>query len=217
MGRPQTPFHLVAAFTSSPYGGNPAAVVFLDVSSPKDLLGKISQNLNQPIITFISPDPVPSTDPQVLKYLARFYVSNGKEVPICGHGTLAASELIFSMPTTQAAIHTIQYTTGELTGGATLIATKWEDGFIQIDLPSTVPGHVSDEEKARLKTHVDKAFGRDVKINDIKTGGKVYEQCRSSMVLQKVAGTRYSTVTLLVAYRHHDRTGRGRRPCWIDR
>jgi predicted PhzF superfamily epimerase YddE/YHI9 len=141
----------------------------------------------------------------VVKYLARFYVSNGKEVPICGHGTLAASKLVFSMPATQAAnVHTIQYTTGELTGGATLIATKWEDEFIQIDLPSTVPGHVSDEEKARLKTHVDKAFGRDVKINDIKTGGKVYAPCRSSMVLNRSARTRYLIVVRLVAFRYHD-------------
>lgn len=205
MGRTQTPFHLVAAFTSSPFGGNPAAVVFLDATSPTDILGKISQNFNQPITAFISPDPAPSADPQVLKYLIRFYVSNGTEIPICGHGTLAASKLIFSTPATQAAnVHTIQYTAGELTGGATLIATKWENDFIQIDLPSTVPGHISDEEKARLKTHVDKAFGRDVRIIDIKTGGKVYEQCGSSLVLNHFARTRYSHIAHLVACRRHD-------------
>lgn len=218
MGRPQTPFHLITAFSSSPFGGNPAAVVLLDTNSSPDLLSKISQNLNQPIITFISPDPAPSTDPQVLKYLVRYYVGIGKEIPICGHGTLAASKLVFSLPATQAAnVHTVQYTTSELSNGATLIAKKLDDGFIQIDLPSTVPGHVSDEEKVRLKTHVDKAFGRDVKINDIKTGGKVYAPCRSLMVLKHSARTRYSTVARFVACRCHDRIGRSRRPRWVDR
>ena len=105
---------------------------------------------------------------------------NGKEVPICGHGTLAAAKVLFEQPAVIATgAHTIHFKTSN---GNTLKAVKLEDGFIEIDLPSAVLGVLSDDEKIKLKTSVDKAFGRNVVIHDIKTGGESYEPCRFNFI-----------------------------------
>ncbi|KAF8973498.1 hypothetical protein BDZ97DRAFT_1911985 [Flammula alnicola] len=174
MSSTRAPFALVTAFTSSPFGGNPAAVVFLDSTSlPLDYVGEIAKNLNQPMMSLVSNTPLPSEDDKILVRSIRFFASNGKEVPICGHATLATARVLFSSPEVQASgAHTIHFKNGT---GATLTAVKLDDGFIEIELPSTVPGDVSADELARLKTFIDKAFGRDVVIKNVKTGGKVYE------------------------------------------
>jgi len=168
-----SPFALVSVFTSKRFGGNPAAVAFVDVSLPLEYLGGLSANFNQPMLCCVSPTSLPSDDNKIVVRNIRFVVSNGKEVPICGHGTLAAAKALFEQPEVVASeAHTIHF---KNPNGDTLKAVKLEDGFIEIELPSSVPGVLSDEEKTKLKTFVDKAFGRAVVINDIKTGGKVYE------------------------------------------
>ncbi|KAF8913249.1 hypothetical protein CPB84DRAFT_532790 [Gymnopilus junonius] len=167
------PYYLVTAFSTSPFGGNPAALVFLEPSSiPFEELGKIAQNLNQPVITFVSPASLPSDDDKIEVRNIRFSAPVGKEIPICGHGTLAAGQVMFGMPEIVArGVHTIMFKTSR---GETLTAVKLDDGFVQIRLPAAIPGSVSDEDKAKLKPFIDKAFGRDVAIQDIKNGGKIY-------------------------------------------
>jgi hypothetical protein len=54
--------------------------------------------------------------------------------------------------------------------GGTLEASKLEDRWIEIKIPSSVPGVLDEDEK-------DKSFGRDVRVEDIKTGGSVYSHC----------------------------------------
>lgn len=171
------PYYLLTAFSTSPFGGNPAAVVFLDpYSLSLEKQGKIAQNLNQPVITFVSPMSLPSDDDEIEVRNIRFFAPVGKEIPICGHATLAAGKAIFGMPEIVArGVHTILFNTPS---GEALIAAKLDDGFVQIRLPATIPGSVSVEEKAKLKPFVDKAFGRDVTIKDIKNGGKVYPDCK---------------------------------------
>ncbi|KAJ3501445.1 hypothetical protein NLJ89_g9337 [Agrocybe chaxingu] len=165
-------FFLVTAFSSSAFGGNPAGIVFLDTTLPPDYLGKIAQTLNQPMISVVSPVPLPSDNLKATAYSVRFFATSGKEVQICGHGTLAAAKVIFELPEVASSeVDTIHF---KNLYGNTLTAVKRENGFVELKIPSTVPGDVSDEEKARLKVYVDKAFGRDVKITDMKTGGSVY-------------------------------------------
>ncbi|CAA7268030.1 unnamed protein product [Cyclocybe aegerita] len=165
-----TQFSLVTAFSSSAFGGNPAGIIFLDPTLPPDYLGKIAQTLNQPMISVVSPVPLPSDDPKATVYSVRFFATNGEQ--ICGHGTLAAAKVIFELPEAASSeVDTIHF---KNLYGNTLTAIKRENGFIELKIPSTVPDDVSDEEKARLKSYVNKAFSRNVKINDMKTGGSVY-------------------------------------------
>jgi len=174
------PFALVSAFTSKPFGGNPAAVVFIDLSLPLEYLGGLAANFNQPMLGCVSPTPLPSDDKRILVRRIRFFVPNGTEVPICGHATLAAAKVLFEQPAVIATgAHTIHFKT---TNGDTLKAVKLEDGFIEIDIPCADPAVLSDDEKTKLKASVDKAFGRNVVIHDIKTGGELYEPCRFNFI-----------------------------------
>jgi len=174
------PFALVSAFTSKPFGGNPAAVVFADVTLPLEYLGGLAANFNQPMFCCVSPTSLPSVDKNILVHKIRFLVPNGNEIPICGHGTLASAKVLFEQPAIIATgAHEIHFTN---TNGDTLKAIKLEDGFIEIDLPSAVLAVPSDDEKTKLKTSVDRAFGRNVVIHDIRTGGEVYEPCKFDFI-----------------------------------
>jgi len=174
----KAPFSFVAAFANDPFAGNPAAIVFLDTSLPLEELGKIARNLNQPILVVVSPDSLPSEhDLKVECRSLRFLLSkDDREVPICGHGTLAAAKAVFDLPELAASGKEIIHF--KTLYGHTLEATKTKDGWIEIAIPSTVPGEIDANERKRLKAFVDRAFGRDVKVNDIKTGGSLYPDCR---------------------------------------
>ena len=175
----KAPFSLVAAFANDPSAGNPAAIVFLDTSLALEELGKIARNLNQPMLVVVSPHSVPSEhDPKVECRSLRFILPKGDyEVPICGHGTLAAAKAVFDLPELAASGKEIIHFKNSY--GNTLEATKTKDGWIEIAIPSAVPGEIDVDEKRRLKAFVDRAFGRDVKVNDIKTGGSIYPDCRA--------------------------------------
>ncbi len=172
-------FSLLTAFADDPFGGNPAAIVFLDPSLPTETLGKIAQNFNQPILVVVSPTSLPTEDgdPKVETRSIRFFtpIGGNKEPPICGHGLVAAAKTVFDLPEIiDAGKEVIRF---KNRFGDTLEATKLDDGWIEIKIPSGVPGVLDEEDKKRLKGHVDKAFGRDVRVKDIKTGGSVYSYC----------------------------------------
>jgi len=172
------PFSIAVAFSDDPFGGNPAVVVFLDTSLPLEELGKIARNFNQPILVVVSPISLTPETEGVERRSIRFFTPNGDlEPPICGHGTLAAAKVVFDLPDVIAARKNVIHF--ETAFGKRLEATRMDDGWIEIEIPSTTPGDIDDEEKNKLKRYVDKAFGRDVKIKDIKTGGSVYEHCKS--------------------------------------
>ncbi len=178
----KAPFSLVVAFANNPFAGNPAAIVFLDTSLPLEELGKIARNLNQPMLVIVSPQSYPSErDPKVECRFLRFITPKGDlEVPICGHGTLAAAKAVFDLP--EGAASGKEIIRFKNFYGNTLEASKRKDGWIEIAIPSTVPGDIDADEKKRLKEFVDRAFGRDIKVNDIKTGGRIYPECRLSFV-----------------------------------
>jgi len=169
-------FSLITAFADDPFGGNPAAIVFLDPSLPTDTLGKIAQNFNQPILVVISPTSLPTEDgdPKVETRSIRFFtpIGGNKEPPICGHGLIAAAKTLFDLLEEGKEVIRFKNRFGD-----TLEASKLEDGWIEIKIPSSVPGVLNEEDKKRLKGYVDKAFGRDVRVKDIKTGGSVYSYC----------------------------------------
>lgn len=181
MATVHAPFSLVTAFTSNPFGGNPAAVIHLDTTSHSaEYLGDIAKNLNQPVLSVLSSKPLPSDDDSILVHGIQYFAANGKPIPLCGHGTLAASKILFSSPEVQAkGIRTLHFETNL---GVTVKAVQLEDGFIEIEIPTAAPTGVSAAEKDRLKTFVDKAFGRDVVVKEIKAGNNGYEHCTSFRV-----------------------------------
>ena len=169
-------FALVTAFTSNVYGGNPAAIVFSDPHLPLDLLGKIAWNFNQPVTSIVSLTSDISDNDKTITRDIRYMISNGKEVAICGHGTLAAAKVLFTqLGPGQENVNTIHF---RCLSGARLVAIKRDDEFIEIELPSGVLVEVSSEEETRLTSSVNKAFGREVLIKSIKRGGPgVYHHC----------------------------------------
>jgi len=170
-------FTLVAAFTTNVYAGNPAAIVFLDPHLPLDVLGKVARNFSQPITAVVSPGYFTSDNDRTIVRHIRFVLHNGKEVALCGHGTLAAAKVLFTqLGPGQENVDTIHF---QCFLGSTLIAIKREGGFIELELPSGVPVNVSSKEEARLTPLVDKAFGRQVIIKSIRRGGPgVYHRCK---------------------------------------
>lgn len=170
-------FALVTAFTTNVYAGNPAAVIFLDPHSPLDVLAKIARNFNQPVTSIVSSTSDTSDNDKTITRHIRYMVSNGKEPAICGHGTLAAAKVLFTQHGPgQENVDTIHF---RCVSGARLVATKREDGFLEIELPSGVPTNVSSEEETRLTSFVNKAFGREVLIKGIRRGGPgVYHHCK---------------------------------------
>lgn len=89
------PFLLLSAFTSNAHTGNQAAVILLPptVLPDDDKMQAIARDLLQPIHTFVSP-PRDDTDGH---YGIRWFTAM-KELPLCGHGTLAAAKAVWSSP-----------------------------------------------------------------------------------------------------------------------
>jgi PhzF family phenazine biosynthesis protein len=77
----------VDAFTSKPFGGNPAAVVPLDAWLADDLMLNIAAENNLSETAFFVPDGG--------KYHIRWFTPT-VEVNLCGHATLATSHVIFN-------------------------------------------------------------------------------------------------------------------------
>ena len=86
----------VDAFTSEAFRGNPAAVCLL--SSPLDdaHLQRIAVELNQNVTAFV--EPVSATDGgfETHSHFKLRWFSPSTEVPLCGHGTLAAAVVLWS-------------------------------------------------------------------------------------------------------------------------
>lgn len=78
-------YHVVDAFTSRPFGGNPAAVVALDAWLPDETLGAIAAELNLAETAFF----VPEADGFRLRWFTPTV-----EVELCGHATLASAHVL---------------------------------------------------------------------------------------------------------------------------
>lgn len=92
------PFYIFSVFTTNPFGGNPAVVVLLPTDSntlsketSTESLQKIAKNFGQPITVFVS--PISSS----ADFSIRWFMPES-ELPICGHGTIAAAKAIFDSP-----------------------------------------------------------------------------------------------------------------------
>ncbi len=84
---PQTPFYQLDAFTSKPFKGNPAAVCLMPCSLGDDLYLSIAGEMNLSETAFL--------EEQVDGCRLRWFTPR-REVPLCGHATLAATHILFT-------------------------------------------------------------------------------------------------------------------------
>lgn len=168
----QASFSLVAAFSTSPFGGNPAAVIFLDPkNTPKDTLAGIARNVNQPMTAFIGPSQLSAENDTTAVYDIRYFAANGVEVSLCGHATLASAKVLFSQ-TGRVSISVLQFHTPS---EGVVAAKKVDGGLVEIEFPTGTTTKLSEEQKSRIIPLINKAFGREVVINYLGASGPPYE------------------------------------------
>lgn len=83
------PFYQVDAFTSRPFGGNPAAVMPLDAWLPDDVLQAIGMENNLSETAFFVPAGAQ-------RFELRWFTP-AVEVPLCGHATLASAHVLLRL------------------------------------------------------------------------------------------------------------------------
>ncbi|KAJ7664948.1 hypothetical protein B0H17DRAFT_951710 [Mycena rosella] len=165
------PFYLVAAFSKSPFQGNPAAVVFIDNNLETDTLMKIAANFNQPITSVVGPQ-IPSADEQVAAFSIRWFSASCQEVALCGHGTMAAARAVFERGLVKDSVEVIEFHTA--TKGV-MRARKVGADAIEIRLPTGTVAEVPSAEVPKITAALAKGFGRDVSIKFIGAGGQGFE------------------------------------------
>lgn len=81
---------IVDSFTDTPFKGNPAGVCLVEVPLSDDSMLHIAQELNLSETAFLS--PLEAGDTFSIRYF-----SPKMEIPLCGHATLAAAKVLFSI------------------------------------------------------------------------------------------------------------------------
>ncbi|SHG34693.1 PhzF family phenazine biosynthesis protein [Streptoalloteichus hindustanus] len=81
-------FYGVNAFSTTPFGGNPATVLLMEGPADESWMRRVGTEFNQPVTAFVWPE---SDDDG---YGLRWF-SPTTELPLCGHGTLAAAHVLW--------------------------------------------------------------------------------------------------------------------------
>lgn len=84
---PQAPLYQLDAFTAEPFKGNPAAVCLMPCDMEDELYLSIAGEMNLSETAFL--------EEQAAGYRLRWFTPK-REVPLCGHATLAAAHLLFT-------------------------------------------------------------------------------------------------------------------------
>jgi len=169
---PSAPFILFAAFTSSPFGGNPAAVVFVDLDTPDEVLRGLSRNLNQPITAFVSK---PSEPGRIVHAQIRYVAATGVDIALCGHATLCVTAAIRALPSYDCA-EEVRF---ETVVGKTVVPVKVVDeaqGLLELGLPSASLQTLAKSEEDRISALLERAFGKKVEVIAIRAGGPPFER-----------------------------------------
>jgi len=124
--------YIVDSFTKEAFKGNPAGVCFPGYDLSEAAMLKIAQELNFSETAFVR-----STDTKTT-YSIRYF-SPKKEIPLCGHATLAAAKVIFIKNAVNA-IHFI--TIGKLD---LLVQQNGDDITMEFPVYDTVPAIIPNE------------------------------------------------------------------------
>lgn len=114
----------VDAFTTEVFKGNPAAVCILDDELSDPQMQQIALEMNLSETAFVDL----KTDPFGLRWF-----TPAKEVPLCGHATLASSFVLFN-----EGLVTENHFSFETLSGILKISQN-KDGSISMDFPANVP------------------------------------------------------------------------------
>ncbi|KAG8876407.1 hypothetical protein FRB97_004181 [Tulasnella sp. 331] len=162
-------YTIVDAFASSPFSGNPAAVIILEPSTvlSDSLAQKIAAELNLPATAFLRPKSLEGTQNSRTYRLQWFTPQT--EIPLCGHGTLASARVLFANATiTPMNVNTLKFET--LSG--TLTAEKVEGGGqIELEFPATTSKDVGPDVFATAAAIVSEATGGSVSVRDVQDAG----------------------------------------------
>jgi PhzF family phenazine biosynthesis protein len=118
---PNLPLYIADAFTSQPFGGNPAAVCLLERPAPVDWMQGLAREMNLSETAFVVP--------QGEGYGLRWFTPT-VEVDLCGHATLATSHVLWQ----EAGVpndRTLHFQT--LSG---ILSCTRRDGWISMDFPA---------------------------------------------------------------------------------
>lgn len=116
-----TRFYLVDAFTSKVFSGNPAGVCVMDSPADDSWMQKMAAEVNVAETAFLSP--------RADHYLLRWFTPEA-EVDLCGHGTLAASHILWE----QGCVPPDRPIRFETRSGT--LFSRQESGWITMDFPS---------------------------------------------------------------------------------
>ncbi|KAH8997883.1 Diaminopimelate epimerase-like protein [Lactarius hatsudake] len=168
--RPQTlPFSIENAFTDRLDGGNPAAVVRVPslTAFPDATLQSIATNFNQPMTVFIAPRETNTNDISGTKTFGIRWFSTEIEVPLCGHGAVAAAASVLHGAEDAQSPIAIRF---EAPTGKFLIARRVEEGRIEIDLDAGRSEALVGAEDAQLRGVFARALGEHVRVTYIGRG-----------------------------------------------
>jgi PhzF family phenazine biosynthesis protein len=118
------PFYQVDAFTSKIFGGNPAAVCFLESWLSDDVLQNIAAENNLSETAFL-------VAKEKDKYFLRWFTP-AVEVDLCGHATLASAYVVFSF--VDGTTRTVEF---ETAGG--LLSVSQKEELLSMNFPSRNP------------------------------------------------------------------------------
>ncbi|KAJ8482462.1 hypothetical protein ONZ45_g14940 [Pleurotus djamor] len=165
------PYTLVTAFSNSLAGGNPAAVIYLGNDVPDDsVLQVIANNLNQPIASYVT-GPLPTAETRTAAFGIRWFAA--REVPLCGHGTIAAAKAIWETPGMVAEdVDTLEFHTNL---GVVLKVARGDGEWLEIELPAGTFEPVDEVEKDRITGLVSQAIGKEAHVEFVGHGGKGFE------------------------------------------
>lgn len=127
-----TRFWQVDSFTSAPFGGNPAAVVFVDAWPDDKAMQHIGMEMNLSETAFVRLTPggggVDASDADNPDGAIRWFTPTS-EVDLCGHATLAAAHVAWNELGNDATTLTLDSASGPLG------IARGESGLIELDFP----------------------------------------------------------------------------------
>lgn len=124
---------IVDAFTDKPFKGNPAGVCILKQGMEDDKMLSIANELGLSETAYVQKSAKDNT------YSIRYF-SPKKEIPLCGHATLASSKVLFEKDPTINKIHFVNIQNIDL-----IIRKNGEMISMEFPLYDTVPAGVSKE------------------------------------------------------------------------
>ncbi len=124
------PLFIVDAFSSGPFGGNPAAICLLDRARDAAWMQSVAAEMNLSETAFLLR--------RESAWSLRWFTPK-VEVDLCGHATLAASHILWET----TAIHPSSPAAFDTRSGR-LTCTRRHDNWIEMDFPAEPPTDTGD-------------------------------------------------------------------------